>query len=82
MRMKKDFIPEFCGWYGVIAILVAYSLLNFGLVDIHSLLYQILNATGALGIAYDALKDKDYQPIVLNIIWALIALVAIVKIIN
>lgn len=80
--MKKDFISEFCGWYGVIAILVAYTLLNFELTDSHSLLYQILNITGALGIAYDALKDKDYQPVVLNIIWALIALFSIIKIVG
>lgn len=80
--MKKDFIPEFCGWYGVIAILVAYALLSFGIVDSHSLLYQILNGTGAVGIVYDAVKDRNYQPVVLNIIWALIALIAIIKIIN
>ena len=80
--MKKDFISEFFGWYGVIAILVAYALLNFGIFDIHSLLYQILNITGALGITYDALKDKDYQPVVLNIIWALIALFSIIKIMS
>lgn len=80
--MKKEFVSEFFGWYGVIAILVAYALLNFGIVDIHSLLYQVLNVTGALGIAYDALKDKDYQPVVLNTIWALIALFSIIKIVS
>jgi hypothetical protein len=33
-----------------------------------------------VGIVVDALDDKNTQPAVLNIIWAIIALIAIVKI--
>jgi len=81
-NMKKDFFSEFCGWYGVIAILISYGLLSFGFIDSGDLLYQILNGTGALGIVYDATKDKNYQPVVLNTIWALIALISIIKILS
>lgn len=78
--MKKNKIIELVGWYGVVAILVAYALLSFGVITSNSLIYQILNGTGALGIVLDALKDKNYQPAVLNTVWAIIAIIAIFNI--
>jgi hypothetical protein len=38
-----------------------------------------MNAMGALGIVYISFKKKAYQPGVLNILWAIIALTAIVR---
>jgi len=78
--MKKNIISEILGWYGVVAIVTSYALMNFGVLSSNTLLYQLLNISGALGIVYDSFKDKDYQPVVLNIIWAIIALIAIIKI--
>jgi hypothetical protein len=69
----KNKITEILGWYGVVAILLAYALLNFDILSNKSLTYQLLNLTGAIGIVIDALDDKNYQPMVLNIVWALVA---------
>ncbi len=77
----KKYITEIVGWYGVVAILSAYALMSLGILSSHNIYYQLLNLSGALGIVYDSFKDKDYQPVVLNIIWAVIALIAIVNII-
>jgi len=74
-------ISEILGWYGVAAIFVAYALLSFNIIESSSLIYQALNLTGSLGIIYDAFRDKNYQPVVLNILWAVIAAFALVKII-
>ena len=67
------------GWYGVIAILLAYGLLIFGVLNMDSIWYLMLNLTGAVAIAYEAGSKKDRQPMVLNIIWALVAVVAIIR---
>ncbi len=75
----KKFLVELFGWYGVVAILLAYALVSFSYIQTSSLLYQLLNITGALGIVVDAWYAKNYQPVVLNLIWATIALVAIVS---
>lgn len=80
--MKKNTIINILGWYGVAAILSAYILLNLNVVSSQSMSYQLLNVTGAICIAYDSFKDKDYQPVVLNIIWAIVAVIAIVKILT
>lgn len=73
-------IIEIVGWYGTIAIVGAYALSSFGVLRSTDLLYQLLNFTGAIGIVAETLSKKDYQPGVLNIIWSLIALIAILKI--
>ncbi len=78
----KNKITEILGWYGVVAVIGAYALLSFNIVESNSLIFQILNLTGAVGIVVDALDDKNIQPAVLNIIWGIIALIAIVNIIK
>lgn len=79
--MDKEFIKEIIGWYGTAAIVFAYAFLSFNLLASDNLTYQFLNGTGALGIVYISLAKKAYQPGVLNIIWAIIAAVAIIRII-
>jgi hypothetical protein len=78
--MKMVALEEIIGWYGAVAIVVAFALVSFEVVTPTSLIYQILNGTGALGIVYISFKKKAYQPGVLNVIWAIIAIVAIAKV--
>lgn len=77
--MKRNF-TELLGWYGVVAILAAYFLNIFNLLSTSSIYYSILNLTGALGIVIDAWKQKDYQPMVLNVVWGLVALIALLRV--
>lgn len=77
--MKQKLIEVF-GWYGTVAIVGAYALISFSIIQSNSLLYQILNLTGAIGIVVVSLSKKAYQPGVVNIIWTIIALVTILKI--
>ncbi|MBT4210172.1 MAG: hypothetical protein HOE19_04660 [Candidatus Komeilibacteria bacterium] len=75
----KNFIEIF-GWYGMVAIVLAYALLSFDVLESQSIIYQLFNGTGALGIVLVSMYKKAYQPGILNIIWALIALIAIIRI--
>jgi hypothetical protein len=70
----KRTLAEAAGWYGVAAILAAYALSNFGMLAIDSTAYRALNLTGSIGIIWDAWTQKNWQPAVLNIVWAAIAL--------
>lgn len=76
--MKAKLIEVF-GWYGTVAIVLAYVLVSFSVLDATDVWYQILNATGALGIVLVSFRKKNYQPVVLNIIWTIIAIIAILK---
>lgn len=68
------------GWYGVVAVVGAYALVSFGLLSAESVLYQALNITGSLGIVAVAVSKKDTQSAVLNVVWAIIGLVAFARI--
>lgn len=70
--MKRYF--SLIGWYGVLAILLAYGLLSFNLLSAHSYTYQLLNLTGAVSLIIEAGSKKDYQPVTLNFVWAAIAI--------
>lgn len=74
-------VLSLAGWYGVLAILLAYAMLSFGVLTSHSLSYQLLNLTGAAGLIAEAYSKRDYQPTVLNVIWFVIALVSLGQII-
>jgi len=67
------------GWYGTAAILSAFALISFSVVTPDNIFYQLLNLSGAIGLAIETFRKKDYQPGVLNVIWATIALIAITK---
>ena len=77
--MRQKIVDEIFGWYGTFAIVLAYALVSFGIISSLSFIYQILNGTGALGIVYISFKKKAYQPGVLNIVWAVIAFFALIK---
>jgi len=68
---------EVLGWYGVLAILGAYTLVSLSVLMTSSVLYQLLNLSGAVAVATAAIRKRDAQPAVLNFIWALVALVAL-----
>ena len=70
---------EIFGWYGMAAIVAAYFLNSFGIIGSQSFIYQFLNLTGALGIVVVSLKKSAFQPAILNLIWSVVALAALVK---
>lgn len=75
----KMFIELF-GWYGTIAIVLAYALISFSFLEPTSIIYQLLNGTGALGIVAISFEKKVWQPGILNAVWAVIAFIAILRI--
>ena len=73
---------EIFGWYGVAVILGAYALVSFSVIAAQSFVFQLLNASGALGIVVDSLygRSRNIQPAILNFIWMIIAVIAIARI--
>ena len=80
-KQKHTKTAEIFGWYGMIAILIAYGLGSFNIIDVDSLIYQILNISGSIGLIIIAVSKNVIQSVILNSIWALIGLIAIINII-
>ena len=76
--MKKLLI-EIVGWYGAVAIILAYGLVSFGALGATSAVYQLLNVTGAVGIVIISMTKQAYQPAALNAVWTVIGLVALMR---
>ena len=76
----KNLLTDVLGWYGVIAILAAYAFLTWGIVTVDQMSFHLLNLTGSLGIIASSTQKRDWQADVLNIVFALIALVGIIGI--
>ena len=82
--MKPETKKKILMWYGyagAFLIVVGFGLLSFGVIGPRDLSYQLLNLVGANGILLYALTRKDYPSAVLNIIFALIALITLALII-
>jgi hypothetical protein len=47
--MNRNLIDEIIGWYGTAAILLAYALVSFNFLSASSIIYQVINFTGAGG---------------------------------
>jgi len=73
-------IIEAFAWVAVVVILVAYALVSFDQLESDGIPFQLMNLIGAAGIATISFVRRVFQPTVLNATWAVIALVAIVRI--
>ena len=71
-------LTDIIGWIGTLLILVAYGLLSTGLIA-SDIRYYIPMLIGSTGVAIISYVKKAWQPCVLNIIFAILSIVAIVK---
>ena len=69
------------GWIGMILVLLAYVLLSTNKIN-NGKLYQTLNFLAATLMAIGLFPTKAWLSFTLQIIWALVALISIIKIIK
>lgn len=61
------------------AIVLAYALVSFKLVPADGAAFQLLNLSGAIGIIIISYIKGVRQSVALNIFWAIIAMVALLR---
>jgi hypothetical protein len=71
-------VSNFLSWFGILLILSAYILNVFNVLDTRNILYLVFNIVGSIFILIQAFHRRDYQPAVLNIVWATVALVNLI----
>ena len=74
-------IFDILGWIGMILVLLAYALLSTNKIE-NGKLYQSLNLIAAIFMAIGLFPSKAWFSFTLQIIWALVALIAIIKLIK
>ena len=79
MSERTDRFIQWFGWYGTAAILVAFTLASFDLLEFESLAAASLNATGCLGVALASQRRKAHQAAVINAFLCVVAAVAVLR---
>ncbi len=79
LGIKQGLFAELCGWYGMVALIVAYFLVSFGIIHGQGMIFQLLNLTGGIGLLIVAASKNVIQSVLLNFFWAAIGIVAIAR---
>ncbi|MCM1053043.1 MAG: hypothetical protein NC483_03630 [Ruminococcus sp.] len=74
-------IFDIIGWVGMILVLIAYILLSTNKIN-NGFLYQFLNLSAALLMAIGLYPKNAWFSFTLQVIWGLVAAIAIIKLIN
>lgn len=72
-------MKQIIGWIGVALILGAYGMNVFAVLSASDLVYGVINLLGATCIIISSYAKKDFQPVVLNTAWLIIALIGIIR---
>jgi len=76
---QRKHVMEVIGWLGALASLSAFSLNSLNLITSQSMQYLVLNMLGCGLLIVYAFAKKAHASWVLNTIWLLITVVAMVK---
>ena len=80
MVLQRRNLIEVVGWTGAVASLSAFSLNSLNVIGSQSIQYLALNVVGCILLIMYAFTKKAYASWVLNSIWLLITLVALIKV--
>lgn len=72
-------IFDVLGWIGMILVLIAYAMLSTNKIN-NGKLYQALNLIAAIFMAIGLLPKNAWFSFALQVAWAIIAIISIVKI--
>lgn len=67
------------GWIGMVLVLIAYVLLSTNKIK-NGILYQILNLLAGIFMAIGLFPKNAWFSFSLQIVWSIVAIVAIIKI--
>lgn len=71
---------DIIGWIGSIEVIAAYGLNSYQKIKSDSLFFQLLNLTGGIFLIINTLYYCAYPSTFINIVWVVIASVALFKI--
>lgn len=67
------------GWLGSVILMFTYLLNVLDIISSQSLVYLIFNLLAAFFLGVRVLKDKNYSNVFLEIFWAIVAMIGIIR---
>ena len=74
-----EIFVETIGWIASILIVGAFALNSFGKISAISKWYQLANLVGGIFFIVNTVYHKAYPSAVVNVVWVIIAVSALVK---
>jgi len=75
------FLIDSIGWIGSVEVIAAYGLNSYQKIKSSSLLFQLLNLTGGIFLIINTIYYSAYPSAFINVVWVIIASVAIFQMI-
>jgi hypothetical protein len=75
----NEILIEIAGWIGMVLILAAFALNINGKIEAKSATYQWMNIIGSVGFIINTGAHGAIPPLILNIIWAILGLIAVIR---
>lgn len=75
-----EIFTQSIGWVGTFLIVLAYFLVSNNKISATSKRYQLLNLLGAIGVGFNVFHQAAWPAFTLQVVWAIIAIIALVKI--
>jgi len=73
---------DIIGWIGSIEVIAAYGLNSYQKIKSNSLVFQLLNFTGGIFLIANTLYYCAYPSAFINVVWVVIASVAMIQLIR
>jgi len=77
--MKLKLFIDVVGWVGSVEVIAAYGLNSYQVLNSDSMIFQLLNLTGAIFLIINTIYHRAYPSAFINIVWVIIALIAIAR---
>lgn len=77
-----NLLIDILGWIGSVEVIAAYGLNSYQKIKSDSLIFQLLNLTGAIFLIINSIYKEAYPFTFINTVWSVIAMVAIAGIVR
>ena len=72
---------DIIGWIGSVEVIAAYGLNSYQKLKSDSLIFQLLNLTGAIFLIINTVYYHAYPSAFINVVWVVIASIALLRMI-
>jgi hypothetical protein len=79
LRENMKLLIDIMGWIGSAEVIAAYGLNSYQKLRSDSMIFQLLNLTGAAFLIINTIYYHAYPSAFINVVWVIIALFAIGK---
>lgn len=75
-----EILIQITGWTGTLLIVLAYFLVTYKKLESSGKIYALMNLFGAIGIGINVYFHQAWPAVIMELVWALIAVSSLIKI--